>query len=164
MDTRLPPLIWVVLAFVCLLVIIVGGLTIKLICNRAGQNQPVHCVKETILLWSITLGTEEFYDIRGAALGNTTTDDGGAYRVELLTSQGNIPLTSGYAGGFGAFSPRQDAVSQINDFVQGITDASQVTVTDPGLFNAEIVPIILILGLGHIAWANRGKLKYVLRM
>lgn len=72
--------------------------TVKLTCTRFEAREPVNCIKQTTLFGVIPFGAEEIYGVEGATLVHCDSCEGGGYRVELLTAQGNVPLNSVYYG------------------------------------------------------------------
>jgi hypothetical protein len=159
MKTKFGYLVFAILLLVCIIFFSLLTLTVKLTCIRVAKNQPVNCVKHSTLLWFISAGDEEIDDIRGATLGITETDDTYAHRIEVLTSLGSVPLEI-YTGGFGAFSPRNDAVNQINAFVQNSAAINQIVVTDPGVISSEAVPVLFVMLAFSLVVNYRNEIDY----
>lgn len=144
---------WPLIALFLVLFLGIGGQSAELTCERIELGGPVTCSNQTKLLWIIPLGTNEIDDVRGASLADTYDAEycNPCYRVELLTDQGSVPLTTVYTSGY---SSKQDAADRINTFVGGVSEGP-VVVTEPGLLSAEnllcfLVWVPIALALGHL--------------
>lgn len=107
--------------------LLVGQVT-TLTCEHVETNDTVNCVLRRNLLSVIPLGHDDISDLRGAKVSEFVDQDGDlSHRIELITSQGVVPLTSQYIPGSGSY--QNDVAARINDFVDG-TSTETLIVTD----------------------------------
>ncbi len=96
--------------------VLVGGESTRLICHHSRQPGTIDCIKQTALLWVISLNKQTIAEINGVQLSETSGDeDGAVYRVELLTSQSVTALTTVYISGF---TTKQEVVERVNAFMR----------------------------------------------
>ena len=139
-KTRALP-IWIVIAVCVLVFFIFGGQSARVSCKHTRQLGLVNCTKQSRLLWVFPIKTQTINSVSGAQLNETEDYEGDTtYRVELITSQGIVPLTSIYTSGY---STKRDVVGQINAFVQN-ANATVLEVNEPGLLSGENIICMLI--------------------
>ncbi len=125
---------WIIIAVFVVIFLIFGGESSRLTCRHSRQPQTALCTKQSRLLWVFPLSTKTVENVSGAQLGVTSGEESGTvYRVELVTSQGIVPLTSMYTSGS---STKQDVVDQINTYLQSTRNDPLVT-TEPGMLSLE---------------------------
>ncbi len=117
--------------FVLAVIIGFGGETVRLICTRTEPGQPVTCVKQTSLFWTIPLGEQELNDVRGASVhedrGTGPEDPDTTYNIQLATREGHVQLTFVSR----LRSPPDATAERINAFLRTSTDTNLV-ITDAG--------------------------------
>jgi hypothetical protein len=132
------------------LILFIGysGAMTELTCGWDKPGAAVNCIKQTIIYWSVRFGEEEIRDLRGAHMvrGSSAECDDCA-RVELLTANGDIPLTNTYT----ASTSSEDAVAKrINDFVKNLS-VKQLYVIEPGLLSPGVsILLLIVLGCWYI--------------
>ena len=123
---------WV--ALIAIIFLVLGGGSVKLTCSREGENTGITCIKQPMMLWIIPLKTKTIPEVREARLADTSDSEGGSvYRVELVTGQGIVPLTTMYSSGK---STKAEVVDQINAFMSD-PNQGDLTVHEPGLLSLE---------------------------
>jgi hypothetical protein len=142
----------VIIVSVAVIVIGIVGQTPMLTCTRDEVDKSVNCIKQTRLLWLIPLGEEAIQGVQGAIVADCDSCEGGGYRVELLTAQGNIPFNAVYDGTPSGFQSTSDQAHRINDFVHGTMNSREVVITDPGFFTPLNIGVAMVFSFGYAAW------------
>jgi hypothetical protein len=122
---------WLWIALFLVVFITVGGESVKLTCGRAEAGGAINCIKQSKLLWIIPLGEKSISQVRGARLGESSYEDTPTYRVELVTTEGYVPVTSLYTSGY---STKKDCVDKINAFARGAS-LGPLVIAEPGLLS-----------------------------
>jgi hypothetical protein len=103
------------------LILVVAGLAVmfffarvaELECSRP-EPSTVQCVKEIKWLGVVSMNKETIRDVRGAQVDESCDEDGCTYRVRVIASQGDVPLTGYYSSGRSA---KERTADQINAYV-----------------------------------------------
>ena len=144
---------WLAVVAILALLAIVGS-PVSLECERAVTHGPVHCTKQTRLLWVIRLSPEQVSEVRGAHLASVPGDEycDPCYRVELETAQGIVPLKAMYTSGN---SDMSIVVDKVNDFVHS-GSPGKLAVTEPSLLSFEnlycFVGWLILVTAGSYIW------------
>ncbi|HCU58067.1 MAG TPA: hypothetical protein DF984_07605 [Anaerolineaceae bacterium] len=121
----------------------VFGQISELRCEKP-QLYVVQCSLEQKFLGVFPVSSKTFLDVNDAWVETSCDDDGCSYRVVLLTSDGQQPMTPYYSSGLGA---REDMAWEINSYIQAEGTAPLFLTEKSGLFFALFAMIFVLVGL-----------------
>ena len=126
-----------------LVFVFVFGQITELSCEKPKVNV-TQCTLERKFLGILTVSTKEFSDINDAWVESSCDDEGCTYRVMLLTSMGQQPMTGYYSSGE---SVKVRMAREINQYIQS-EDFAPVFMSDKsGMFFALFALIFVLVGL-----------------
>ncbi len=121
----------------------VFGQVSELRCEKP-QLYVVQCSLEQKFLGIFHVSAKSFLDVNDAWVETSCDDDGCSYRVVLLTSDGQQPMTNYYSSGL---SDKEDMAWEINSYIQAEGNASLFLTEKSGLFPALFSMVFVLVGL-----------------
>ena len=129
---------------ISLVSIYIFGQVTHLTCNK-DQNNAVQCEAEKKLIDIVSLSKRKFSNVTNAAVESSCDDDGCSYRVLLMTSEGQEPLTVYYSSGESA---KQNMADQINVYAKSTGISEELTMQDnSGLWASLMSFAFMLVGL-----------------
>lgn len=116
------------------------GQTSKLTCTRIATTH-VNCTLSRSLL-GVPTSTTTIQEVQGARLGVSRGQKSSSYRVEFLTNNGVVPMTSFYSSGSGSM---QSTVDRVNSMVRD-PHIPAITVYTTGVLS--LLFVLLFVGIG----------------
>ena len=129
-----------------LVFVFVFGQISELQCEKP-QLYVTQCFLELKFLGIFPVSTRTFLDVNDAWVETSCDDDGCSYRVMLLTSDGQQPLTNYYSSGYDA---QEDMAWEINNYIQSEEDVPLFMTEKSGLFFALFASVFVLVGLYFI--------------
>ncbi|HRQ37307.1 MAG TPA: hypothetical protein PLD25_05260 [Chloroflexota bacterium] len=118
--------------------------TSDLHCTRLEPSF-VRCTRQNKLFGLYAMSETEFNNISGAVVRESCDEEGCAYRVELKTETGTMPLNVVYRGGIGGQNSQQDRANQINDFLADDTAVAIAITETTGEKAMTFLPLLFVL-------------------
>jgi len=140
MKTILFGLGFVVLGMV--FVFVFGQIT-EFRCEKPKVNV-TQCTLDRKFLGILSVSQKEFADVNDAWVESSCDDDGCTYRVALLTSEGQQPMTGYYSSGESA---KANMAREINNYIGSEDDAPIFLTEKSGLFFALFALVFVFIGL-----------------
>ena len=142
----LPIWLWLfglIFAGIGLAVITGFGKVVTLNCDRVAPVQS-NCQLKSAGLLGISPQERKLEALEGAKVERSTSSDGAAFRVVLVTNQGEVPFTEYYSSGENG---KQEIATQISTFL-GNSQASSLTLQqDDRWFMLMIGGVFVVVGL-----------------
>jgi hypothetical protein len=142
----LPIWLWLfglIFAGIGLAVITGFGKVVTLNCDRVAPVQS-NCQLKSAGLLGISLQGRKLEALEGAKVERSDSSDGAAFRVVLVTNQGEVPFTDYYSSGENG---KQEIATQISTFL-GNSQASSLTLQqDDRWFMLMIGGVFVVVGL-----------------
>nr|WP_290223594.1 transmembrane domain-containing protein [Trichocoleus desertorum] len=142
----LPIWLWLfglIFAGIGLAVITGFGKVVTLNCDRTAPTES-NCQLKAAGVFSLTPQERKLEALEGAKVERSNSSDGAAFRVVLLTNQGEVPFTDYYSAGENG---KQEIATQISTFL-GNSQASSLTLQqDDRWFMLMIGGVFVVVGL-----------------
>jgi hypothetical protein len=133
------------------LVVLILGLVFMFIFGQISElrcEKPqlyvVECALDQKFLGIIPVSSKTFLDVNNAWVETSCDEDGCSYRVVLLTSNGQQPLTNYYSSDYGA---REEMTWEINSYIQSEDNTPLFLTEKSGLIPALFSLIFVLVGL-----------------
>lgn len=120
------------------------GQVTDLTCVKTESGK-TECTKVVNFLGVIPLSSRGFRDVYRAEVEESCDDEGCSYRVNLITIDGERPLTSYYTSGWAS---KEEIAGQINTFIGSNLNRGALSIQDKsGLWASLLSLVFLLVGL-----------------